>query len=153
MTQLLTALCIWLHALATVVFIGYYLLLSGVCIPVLAQENGAILSRISKRSRPWLYSSLLVFILTGIYLMVIDPGYLGFADFGNAWGILMLVKHILVLVMIAAGFWFNAILRVGPMMVSNRGAEGAIRRFRSHANLMSILGVLILLLTALAQVQ
>jgi hypothetical protein len=55
--------------------------------------------------------------------------------------------------MIGLGFWFNALLRVGPMMASNNNAEMGIRRFRLYANLMAIFGVLILLLTALAQVE
>ena len=153
MSQILIALSVWLHALATVVFVGHYLLLSGIYLPVLEKNGGTILSEISKRSRPWLYGSLLIFILTGTYLMLIDPGYLGFMNFGNFWGILMLIKHILVLGMIAAGFWFNAILRVGPMMSSNNSAELGLRRFRTYSNLMAISGVIVLLLTALAQVE
>lgn len=153
MSQILVALSVWLHALGTVVLIGHYLLLSGVYLPVLAKNNGAILSEISKRSRPWMYASLLVFIVTGTYLMLIDPGYLGFMNFSNFWGIVMLIKHILVFGMIALGFWFNGILRVGPMMSSNNSAELGIRRFRLYSNLMAISGVLVLLLTALAQAQ
>lgn len=153
MSQILIALSVWLHAIATAIFIGHYLLLSLIYLPVLAKGNGAALGEISKRSRPWLYASLLVFALTGTYLMVIDPGYLGFMDFGNFWGIVMLLKHILIFGMLALGFWFNAILRVGPMMSSNNSAELGIRRFRSYSNLMTILGVLVLLLTALAQVK
>ena len=85
--------------------------------------------------------------------MLIDPGYLGFMNFGNFWGILMVIKHILVLGMIASGFWFNAILRVGPMMGSNNRAELGMRRFRLYSNLMAISGVLVLLLTTLAQAE
>ena len=84
--------------------------------------------------------------------MLIDSGYLGFMDFGNFWGIVMLVKHILVFAMIVLGFWFNAIMRVGPMMSSNN-PEQAIARFRQYVNAMAICGVLVLLLTALAQVE
>ena len=84
--------------------------------------------------------------------MLIDPGYLGFMDFGNFWGIVMLVKHILVFAMIALGFWFNAILRVGPMMSSNN-PEQAIARYRNYVNLMAVCGVLVLLLTAIAQLE
>ena len=153
MTQFLTALSVWLHSLAITVFIGYYLLLSTIFLPVLAHEDGSILSRISKRSRPWLYASLVVFSITGIYLTLIDPAYLGLGNFGNTWAILMLVKHVLVLVMIVAGFWFNAIQRVGSTLVSSHGAQAAMQRFRSHARLMTILGILIILLTAISQVQ
>jgi uncharacterized membrane protein len=153
MTQFLIALSAWLHALATVVFIGHYVLLAGIYLPVLEKDGGAYLSQISKRSRPWLYASLAIFIVTGTYLMVIDSGYLGFMDFGNFWGIVMLVKHILIVGMIGLGFWYNAFLRVGPMMVSNNNAELGVRRFRTYSNLMAISGVLVLLLTALAQVE
>ncbi len=152
MSQVLIALSTWLHALATTVLIGHYLLLSVIYLPALA-KNGAALSEISKRSRSWLYIALLVFAVTGTYLMLIDSGYLGFMDFGNFWGAMMFSKHILVFVMLVLGFWYNAILRVGPMMSSNNSAELGIQRFRQYSNWMTVLGVLILLLTALSQVQ
>lgn len=151
MSQLLISLSTWLHAIATAVFIGHFVLLAGIYLPVLS-KNGAALSEISKRSRPWMYASLLVFAITGIHLMLIDSGYLGFMDLGNFWGVVMLLKHILVFMMIAMGFWFNALLRVGPMMNSNN-PEQAIVRFRKYVNSMAVCGVLVLLLTALAQVK
>lgn len=151
MSQLLISISTWLHAMATIVFIGHIVLLAGIYIPALS-KNGSTLSEVSKRSRPWMYASLIVFAVTGTHLMLIDSGYLGFMDFGNFWGVVMLVKHILVFAMIALGFWYNAILRVGPMMSSNN-PEQAIARFRQYVNAMAICGVLVLLLTALAQVE
>jgi len=153
MSQLLIAVSMWLHTLGTVILIGHYLLLSLIYLPVLAKDNGASLSEISRRSRSWLYLSLLVFVVTGVYLTLADPNYLGLANFGNLWGVLMLVKHVLILGMIVIGFWFNAILRVGPMMRSTSGAAQAASRMRLYANLMAISGSLVLLLTALGQVQ
>ncbi|MEW6028957.1 MAG: hypothetical protein ACOYZ8_18170 [Chloroflexota bacterium] len=152
MSHVLIPLSGWLHALATVVFVGHYLLLASIYLPALSQ-NPTALSEISKRSRPWLYASLLIFIVTGTYLMLIDTGYLGFMNFSNSWGILMLMKHILILAMIAAGFWFNAILHVGPLLVSNTGAARASGLMRLYANLMALAGVLVLLLTAFSQAQ
>jgi len=153
MSQILIDLSIWLHALATVIFIGHFLLLSLIYLPVLEKNNAILLSEISKCSRRWVYVSILIFIITGTYLTFADPNYLGFAKFANLWGILMLVKHIVVLGMIAMGFWFNAILRVGPMMSSSSNAAQAVTRFRSYVRLMAISGALVLLLTALAQVE
>ena len=155
MSQILFSLSAWLHAVATVIMIGHYLLLALIYLPVLSKETsgGSILSAISKRSRVWMYSSLVIFALTGIYLTIVDSNYLGLGDFGNLWGVLMLVKHILILAMIVMGFWFNAILRVGPMMSSNNGASQAIARFGLYSKLMAASGVLVLLLTALAQVE
>lgn len=153
MSAILIALSIWLHAVGTVILIGHYLLVSVIYLPVLEKQGGDFLSQISKRSRSWMYASLLVFALTGVYLTFIDPNYLGIGDFGNPWAILMLVKHVLILGMIVLGFWYNAFLRVGPMMASSNSAELGIRRFRMYSNLMAISGLLVLLLTALAQVE
>ena len=100
-----------------------------------------------------MYASLTIFMVTGIYLMFADPNYLGVGKFGNFWSVMMLVKHLLVVGMIGLGFWYNAFLRVGPMMASNNSAELGIRRFRLYSNLMAVSGVLVLLLTALAQVE
>jgi len=158
MSQIFIATSYWLHALATIILIGHYLLLSLIYLPVLSKgeslgSTGAILSEISKRSRVWLYISLLVFIVTGVYLTWVDANYLGLAKFGNLWSILMLVKHLLILGMVALGFWYNAILRVGPLMSSNTGAVQALARFRSYSDAMAISGVLVLLLTAVAQIE
>ena len=155
MSQILFSTATWLHAIATIIFIGHYLLLVLIYLPVLAKENGGgmILSVISKRSRVWMYASLIVFAITGIYLTMVDINYLGIGNFGNLWGVLMLVKHILILGVIAIGFWFNAILRVGPMMSSNSGVEQAITRFGLYSKLMAVSGLLVLLLTAIAQVE
>jgi uncharacterized membrane protein len=151
MSQILISLSTWLHALATVVFVGHYLLLAVIYLPALS-KNGPALSEISKRSRYWMYASLVIFMVTGIYLMFVDPNYQGIGNFGNFWAVMMLVKHILIVAMIALEFWYNAILRVGPMMSSNH-PEQAMIRFRKHVNVMAICGVLVLLLTALAQVD
>ena len=155
MSQIIFSISTWLHAIASIIFVGHYLLLVLIYLPVLAKENGGgmILSAISKRSRVWMYASLIVFAITGVYLTIVDPNYLGIGNFGNLWGVLMLVKHILILGMIVMGFWFNAILRVGPMMSSNSGVDQAIARFGLYSKLMAGSGVLVLLLTAMAQVK
>jgi len=153
MSQILISLSVWLHALATVILIGHFLLLALIYLPVLATKDLSILSAISKRSRSWLYASLVIFAITGAYLTFVDPSYLGLANFGNLWAILMLVKHVLVLGMIAIGFWFNAIFRVGQMLNTNTGAAVALGRFRLYVSLMAIAGVLVLLLTAIAQIE
>ena len=157
MSQTLTALSFWLHSLAMLIFVGHYLLLALIHLPAMRSSplevTGPILSAVSRQSRRWMYASILVFLLTGVYLMFVDPDYLGVGQFANAWSILMLVKHLLILVMIGAGFWFNAIWRVGPMLSSRNGAEQAFGRFKLYVNIMAVSGVLVLLLTAIAQIQ
>ncbi len=77
MSHILIALSVWLHAVGTVILIGHYLLLSVIYLPVLEKDGGTFLSQISKRSRPWMYISLVIFMVTGIYLMFADPNYMG----------------------------------------------------------------------------
>jgi uncharacterized membrane protein len=157
MSQTLTALSVWLHSLAMTVFIGHFLLLALIYLPAMRQNTleviGPILSGVSKQSRRWMYASLAVFMITGIYLMFADPNYLGVGNFGNFWSNMMLLKHIVIVVMIGAGFWFNAIWRVGPMLSSRNSSELAYGRFKLYVNIMAISSVLVLMLTALAQIQ
>jgi uncharacterized membrane protein len=158
MSQTLIALSFWLHALGTIILIGHYCLLSLIYLPVFEKNQAepagrTILSEISKRSRSWLYVSLLIFAVTGIYLTFVDPNYLGIGNFGNPWAVLMLVKHILILGMLGMGFWYNGLMRVGPMLNSNNGSAQAFPRFRQYSNLMAVAGVLVLLLTAISQAQ
>jgi len=157
MSQTLFSLSTWLHAMATVIFIGHYLLLAVLYLPAFGTQRpeitGPILSDVSKRSRPWMYASLLIFMVTGIYLMLVDPNYLGVGNFGNAWGVAMLLKHILIVAMIGMGFVFNAVFRVGPLMGSSSGGAQAIARFGLYTKLMAVCGVLVLLLTAFAQFE
>ena len=153
MSQVLIPLSYWLHSLATVVFVGHYLLLALIYLPAMSNGGGAFLSQISNRSRGWMYLSLLVFIATGTYLMIANPNYMGVGNFGNFWSVMMLVKHVLILGMIALGFRFNAILRVGPQLDSNSAGDQAMLHLNRHVSVMSTLGVLVLLLTALSQAQ
>ena len=157
MSQIIFSLCTWLHALATVVFVGHFLLLTLIYLPAFGRQKveitGPILSEVSKRSRPWMYVSLIIFMVTGIYLMIVDPNYLGIGNFDNIWCAAMLVKHLLIVAMIGMGFVFNALLRVGPLMSSNSGAEAAIARFGLYSKWMAICGMLVLFLTAFAQFE
>jgi uncharacterized membrane protein len=155
MSQLLIATSTTLHALAMIVFIGHYLLMSLIYLPALStvDQAGRALGEMSHGSRAWLYGSILVFAATGVHLMLIDPNYLGIGNFSNPWAVLMLIKHILIIVMIGLGFWFNAIQRVGPTMRSNSRAAEGVAKFRQYSNLMAVCGVLVLALTALSQVQ
>ena len=155
MSQLLLATSTTLHALAMIVFIGHYLLMSLIYLPALSRlDNGAkALGEMSARSRHWLYGSILIFAVTGVHLMLVNPNYLGIGNFSNPWAMLMLVKHILIVVMIGLGFWFNAIQRVGPTLRSNSGAAQGVAKFRQYSTAIAVCGVLVLALTAIAQVQ
>ncbi len=155
MSQALLATSTTLHALAMIIFIGHYLLMSLIYLPALSKlDNGAkALGEMSARSRRWLYLSILVFVATGVHLMLVNSNYLGIGNFSNPWAMLMLIKHLVIVVMIALGFWFNMLQRVGPTMRSNSASVQGVAKFRQYSNLMAVCGVIVLALTALSQAQ
>ncbi len=155
MTQLLLATSTTLHALSTLIFIGHYLLVSLIYLPALSATDYGSKSfgEMSHLSRRWLYASILIFFITGVHLLLVDPNYLGIGNFSNPWAVLMLIKHIIILVMIGLGFWFNALQRVGPAMRSSTRAAQGVEQFRRYSTIMAACGVLVLALTALSQVQ
>lgn len=153
MSTILIGLSIWLHALATIVFIGHYLFTGLIYLPVFErqmQANGLrdLLEQASSRLRPFFGSSLLIFLVTGTHLMLINKNYLGLGNFfGNPWSILIVIKHVLVLAfLILAVFSERAFLG----KISDEKPE-ALHQFRWALNINLILGVIILLLTSIAQ--
>lgn len=91
MSTLLVALSLWLHALATIVMVGYYIFTELIHLPVLERRMQAnslreLLEQVSARLRPDFGCSLLIFLISGTYLMAINVSYLGPGNFfANPW--------------------------------------------------------------------
>ena len=153
MTAFVIALSIWLHTLATVVFVGHYLFMSLVYLPVFEQQAQGnalrlLLEEVSGRLRPYFGLSLLIFIVTGTYLMMINEDYLGLGDFfGNAWSILIVVKHVIVLAFLGIAIYSERVI-LGKI---SDAQPQALKQFRLSLGVNTALGILILLLTTAAQ--
>jgi uncharacterized membrane protein len=153
MATLLIALSTWLHALATIVMIGYYVFTSLIFLPIFeSQMQGTalrdLLERVSSRLRPFFGGSLLIFMVTGTHLMLINEGYLGLGNFfGNPWSILIVIKHVLVVAFLALAIYSE---RVFLAQISDEKPE-ALKQFRTALNINTVLGLSILLLTSVAQ--
>lgn len=153
MTTFFVALSTWLHTLATLVMIGYYLFTSLIYLPVLERRMRAnalreLLEQISARLRPYFGGSLLIFLVTGTHLMLINKSYLGLGNFfGNSWSALIVIKHGLVLVFLALAMYSE---RAFLAKISDE-KPAALNQFRGSLSINMILGLAILLLTAIAQ--
>jgi uncharacterized membrane protein len=153
MTIFLVALSTWLHTLASIVMIGYYLFTSLIFLPVLENQMRAtalrnMLENVSSRLRPFFGGSLLIFLVTGTYLMLINKNYLGLGNFfGNPWSILIVIKHGLVLAFLALAIYSE---RVFLAQICDEKPE-AMKPFRLALNVNMFLGLFILLLTSIAQ--
>ncbi len=149
LTTIFTSISLCLHTLATILLIGHYLLLALVYMPALKRSVdgkalSAVLTSIAGGARLYLLASLLVFVVTGIYLMLVNESYHGVGRFDNAWSVLMLTKHLLIFVMVGLGLRLNNSLDAGGKLPD---------RFNSLLNAVSTSGVLVLLLTAFSQAQ
>src|SRR5512135_3763575 len=99
MSTYLVALSNCLHVLATIVMVGYYLFTGLIYLPILERQMRAsalcgLLEQVSSRLRPYFGGSLLIFLITGIYLMLVNPSYPGLGKiFANPWTVLIVIKH------------------------------------------------------------
>jgi uncharacterized membrane protein len=159
MDQALLVGTLWLHNLSTVILIGYYLILALVFLPAFGTDSkgsniGQMIEQVSSRTRILIIASLVGLIVTGLYLMFMDPGYKSFADLSSTWGFLILAKHVLLVIMIGLGYFTDrAILPAVAKPVKGKpGANPFLNQLKVIVNVLAILGVAILLLTAIAQV-
>jgi uncharacterized membrane protein len=148
MPQLLIAVSTWFHALATVILLGHYILLSLVYLPSLRQSleeadmNRAV-DGIESRVQIWIHLTLVVFIVTGIHLMLANTNYQGIGNFSGPWAIMMLAKHVVVAVFVVLGFYLDH--------GGRRKKLAEAQQLQTVLKAMAACGVIILLLTAVAQ--
>ncbi len=154
MSTFLIGLSTGLHVLATIVFVGYYLFTGLIYLPVIERRMPAnalreLLECVSERLRPYFGGSLLIFLSTGTYLMLINKNYLGLGYFfSNPWSVLIVIKHVVVLAfLVLAVFSERAFMgKIGDQQ------PDALKNFKLALNLNTVLGVIIVLLTSMAQV-
>ncbi len=149
-----------LHLLATITVIGLYSLAFFVITPVLTREAeiGSLIA-VYRRARPFVLGAWLIFILSGITLMLADSQYQGIGQFGNTWPILMLVKHLLVIGMILLSGAINCCPVIGLtkpldlalMRQNDKEIHRLVSKLRARERAMMLLGVAVLLLTAASE--
>lgn len=153
MSNIIVALSTWLHALATIVMVGYFVFAGLIYLPVLERQmQGSnlrkLLEQVSARLKPYFGGSLLIFLVTGTHLMLINESYMGLGKiFANPWCILIVIKHVLIVLFLTLAFYSE---RSFLPQISDQ-TPLAVARFHWALNINLILGAIILLLTAIAQ--
>ena len=147
----------WLHELAAVALLGYYASLAFVVLPAVrgtaGRSLGAAIQATERRALPWLLACVVVFFVTGISLLVSDAHFGGIGNlFASTWSTLLAAKHVLVIVMVVVGAVVDLLL-VPDMTLAETDAEvaRAYARVRRSMLALTLLGALVLLLTAAAQ--
>ena len=135
--------------------IGYFVFTSLIFLPVLerhirANELCELLEKVSSLLLPFFGGPLLAFLVTGTYLMVINENYLGLGHFfSNPWSSLIVIKHFLLVPFLALAVVSE---RAFQRQIGDDNPQ-ALRRFRWSLSINMFLGLVILLLTSIAQAQ
>ena len=148
---------VWLHAVAMVIVLGYYAILSRVVLPALSRAlDGAALGRavpaVERRALPVVGVAIVVFVITGVYLLAVDGRYAGVGSFATTWAMLMLVKHVVVGVMVVLGIGIDR-LAAAVGEASDEGRGRTLDLLVLGMDGMTVLGAIVLLLTAAAQLS
>ena len=163
MSEAALALSLFLHIGATVIWIGGILLVAFMVAPELnraLRDQPALyqlLRRLRKRFTPLGNLALAVLIVTGLLQMSTDPNYDGLLSFNNRWSQVLLIKHLLLLVMAAAGFVLQVALapaleRTSLLLERGQGDAAEYSRLRQRerrlTRLVAVLAVMILAASA-----
>jgi len=149
----------WLHLLATVALLGYYAILGLIVLPairgiVAPRELGESIAAIERRATPVIVGSLVIFLATGVYLMVTDTRYGGVGNVtGSTWATLFLVKHVVVVAMVGLGMYVDALVVRRFAVPGSPDQPAAVRRLAVSTVAMTVLGAAVLFLTAAGQLS
>ena len=147
----------WLHLLATVAMLGYYAILGLVVLPAIRRvvpprELGDSIAAMERRATPLIIGSLAIFLATGVFLMTTDPRYGGVGNVaGSTWATLFLVKHVVVLAMVGVGVYIDALVVRRFAAAEAPDDPAAVRLVVLSSGVMTLLGAVVLFLTAAAQ--
>jgi uncharacterized membrane protein len=154
--DLVLVVAVWLHTLAFVIAWGYYGILARMILPGLGRSldlpaRVATLRAIEGRALPLVLLSVALFVVTGTYMLVVDPQYAGLGNFDSTWTKLMLFKHVLVIGLVALGAGIDYLIRGMGEDLTDTANASDLRLVRLGAEAATGLGALIALLTVAAQ--
>ena len=150
-------IALWIHTLGLVIVVGYYGVLGRIVIPSLERtlrgpELAEGLAAVERRALPLVLLSVVLFVLTGTYLLVVNPQYGGLGNFfATTWATLMLLKHGVVIAFVGLGVAVDWFARDLVFAADEAALRSTVRRMRLCAEVGTALGALIILLTVAAQ--
>jgi uncharacterized membrane protein len=147
----------WLHQVSIVALLGYYAALAVVVLPALSRvlDGDALagsIGALARRSRPLIVVTIVLFLVTGTYLLLSAGRYDGLGNvFSSTWTVLITVKHLVVLLMLGIAFAIDRLSAAVADAGGGNGRETTLGMLTLAAQGMTVLGLVVLLLTAAAQ--
>ena len=97
--------------------------------------------------------SVVLFLVTGTYLLVIDPSYEGLGNFNTSWATWMLLKHVVVGVLVVVGVAVEVLSRGLADASDDDQRSRGLRSIRYASEGATALGAVIVFLTVAAQLS
>ncbi len=159
------ALSLFIHILATVIWIGGLLITLILVYPEVRRvledtpQLYRLLSRLRQRFYPMSNLCVVALWVTGLFQMTNAPQYDGFLTFDNTWSRVMLLKHLFVVLMIVAGLMLQygvtpRLERTSLQLEHNKGDVAVWKTLRTQEVRLTMvnaaLGVAVLACSALA---
>ncbi len=147
-----------IHTLAMILVVGYYGILGRVILPALRRSldgptMATTLAAVERRALPLVVLSVVLFTVTGAYLLLIDEAYAGIGNLTSTWTTLMLVKHLLVIFMVVIAVGLDRLVAMVLDAPDEAARERALGLTGLTAEAMTGLGAMVVLLTAAAQLS
>jgi uncharacterized membrane protein len=147
----------WLHQASIVALLGYYATLALVVLPGLSRSldgeaRGRTIGAIGRRSRPMVIGTVIVFLVSGTYLLVSAGRYDGIGNlFSSTWTVLLTIKHLVVLLMIVVAIGVDRLSASVAATEDDAPGKTTLGMLDLAVQGMTVLGLVVLLLTAAAQ--
>ena len=155
----------WLHMLATVTWIGGLVTLAWLVVPAArrsleSSSYNSLLERLQNRLQSVGWFCMVLLVGTGMFQLSANPNYSGFLAINNRWALAILVKHLMIVAMVAISAYLTWFLLPSLRRAAMRQAQGLItadageklrQREQSLLRLNLTLALVVLALTALAR--
>ncbi len=154
MTQIILGILNWLHLVATVTWFGGITTNALVLVPSLGASldpptAGGFMNTYMKKFKPLVYVSILVLILTGVFITgLLNPGYL---EFSNEWSLILLIKHVFVALAVLATLYGFEVLAPKIAKLAAQGPSPELAQLQkvqmTSVKIAVVMAFIILLLT------
>jgi|GEM_PF-1181548 uncharacterized membrane protein len=158
MVDLILTISIFLHLIATVLWIGGLVIFNVLVVPSVQRYleppiAGKLMGPMGAVARKIFYIGVVLFLVSGSLMTIVNQNYEGLLNFGNAWSQAMLVKHILVGILIVLAVYHHEILIPKQAKLAGKPSkelEKVEKQLKLAGIAALILVFVILLLTAIA---
>ena len=96
--------------------------------------------------------AVVLFVVTGSYLLAADPQYGGLGNLAaSTWTGMLTIKHVLIVPLVGLGIVIDSLIHTAGNATDDTGRRRRIFRVQLAADAAAMIGVAVILVTAIAQ--